>query len=255
MSLVTTARARHRVNRELDSGEPELKLLPLLADPDRDFLDVGANSGVYSFFALGRFRRVIAVEAHPDLIGGLRRIITGENQVLPVALSDDVGSTTLHVPVRRGRAVTTRCSLQPDANPGFALRTMTVPTTTVDHLGLDRLALIKIDVEGHELRVLHGAAQTLATTKPVCIVECEERHNPGGVEQSFAFFERIGYRGYYLHRGVLHQGADFDAATLQRPENAKSVGGGRSADYVNNFVFVHPDNAEGLRRVRQSLAA
>ncbi len=75
-------------------------------------------------------------------------MLRNDDQVLAVALSDEVGSTTLHVPVRRGRDVTTRCSLQADANPGFSLRTVTVPTTTVDHLGLDRLALIKIDVEG-----------------------------------------------------------------------------------------------------------
>ncbi len=84
----------------------------------------------------------------------------------------------------------------------------------------------------------------MAASKPVCIVECEERHNAGGVAQAFAFFDGLGYRGYYLHRGVLHDGAGFDAAELQRPENAKAVGGGRSADYVNNFLFVHPDNAE-----------
>ncbi|MGE2725214.1 FkbM family methyltransferase [Mycolicibacterium pulveris] len=254
MSLVAALRARRRVKRELAVGEPELKLVPMLADPQRDFLDVGANDGVYSFYALGHFRRVLAVEAHPGLVDALRRILKDDNQVLATALSDDVGETTLHVPVRRGREVTTRSSLQADANPGFALRAVTVPTTTVDRLGLDRLALIKIDVEGHELKVLRGAAQTLSTAKPVCIVECEERHNVGGIAQAFSFFDDLGYRGYFLHRGALHDGARFDAATLQRPQDAKTVGGGRSPDYVNNFVFVHPDNAEGLSRIRRGLA-
>ncbi|ODQ87713.1 FkbM family methyltransferase [Mycolicibacterium holsaticum] len=255
MSIVTAVRARHRVNRELAAGEPELKLVPMLADPHRDFLDVGANDGVYSYFALGRFRQVVAVEAHPALIARLRRIMKSDNPVLAIALSDQVGETALHVPVRRGRAVTTRCSLQADANPGFALRTVTVPTTTVDQLGLDRLGVIKIDVEGHELKVLRGAAQTLATAKPVCIVECEERHNVGGVAQAFSFFGDLGYRGYFLHRGELRDGTDFDAATLQRAENAKAVGGGRSPDYVNNFLFVHRDNAEAVSRIRRELAA
>jgi FkbM family methyltransferase len=254
VNLVTAVRARHRVNRELHTGEPEIRLVPVLADPGMDFLDVGANDGVYSFFALGHFRRVVAVEAHPGLIGGLRRIINQDNQVLAIALSDEVGETTLHVPVRKGRDVSTRSSLQADANPGFALRTVTVPTTTIDHLGLDRLAVIKIDVEGHELSVLRGGTQTLKTSKPVCIVECEERHNAGGVAQAFAFFETLGYRGYFLHRGALHDGTDFDAAILQRAENTKAVGGGRSPDYVNNFVFVHPDNAVGLSRIRQAMA-
>ena len=56
-------RARQLVRRELATGEPELALIPLLADAARDFLDVGANDGVYSFAALPHFRRVFAVEA------------------------------------------------------------------------------------------------------------------------------------------------------------------------------------------------
>jgi FkbM family methyltransferase len=254
VNLFADARARIQLRRELNIGEPEIRLVPLLADPALDFLDVGANNGVYSFHALGRFRKVVAVEAHPGLISGLRRIVKNDNQVLAIALSDEVGETSLHVPVRRGRDVNTRSSLQADANPGFALRTVTVPTTTIDHLGLDRLALIKIDVEGHELKVLRGGTQTLKTAKPVCIVECEERHNAGGVAQAFAFFDSLGYRGYFLHRGALRDDADFDAAALQRPENTKAVGGGRSPDYVNNFIFVHPDNDTGLGRIRQALA-
>ncbi|MGV0643468.1 FkbM family methyltransferase [Mycolicibacterium sp. XJ879] len=254
MSLVTALRARQRVKRELAHGEPELKLVPMLADLQRDFLDVGANDGVYSYFALGHYRRVLAVEAHPGLVNALRRIVKDPNEVLATALSDEVGETTLHVPVRRGREVTTRSSLQADANPGFSLRAVPVPTTTVDRLGLDRLGVIKIDVEGHELKVLRGAAQTLATAKPVCIVECEERHNTGGIARAFAFFADLGYRGYFLHRGALHDGDEFDAATLQRAENAKTVDGGRSSDYVNNFIFVHPDNAEALARIRRGLA-
>jgi FkbM family methyltransferase len=251
---VHAIRARHLVNWELRNGEPELRLLSVLEDSSRDFLDVGANKGAYSFYALGRFRKVIAVEAHPDMVAGLRRIIKPENQVLSLALSDEVGETSLHIPTRQGRDVLTRSSLQEDANPGFDLRTVTVPMTTIDELELDRIGVIKIDVEGHESAVLRGGTQTLRTSKPTCIVECEERHNLGGVAQTFAFFDAMGYRSYFLRRGTLFDGTDFDAAALQRPQDAKSVRGKRSADYVNNFIFVHRENGTHLARIRQALA-
>lgn len=246
---VHSLRARQLINRELRDGEPELRLLPILADLNRDFLDVGANRGVYSFYALGRFRKVIAVEAHPGMAAGLRRIIKADNEVLPIALSDDVGETTLHIPTRHGRDVFTRSSLQKDANPGYRLRTVAVPTTTIDHLGLGEIGLLKIDVEGHESAVLHGGTQTLQTAKPTCIVECEERHNAGGVARTFAFFDSIKYRGFFLHRGTLQDLGQFDPSVLQRPEDAKSLGGKRSPDYVNNFIFVHQHNDAHLARI------
>lgn len=252
MFSASAIRARQLVNWELRKGEPELRLLAVLKDSSQDFLDVGANVGVYSFYALNRFRKVIAVEAHPVMASGLRRIIKPENQVLPVALSDRIGETTFHIPTRRGRDVLTRSSLQQDANPGFDLRTITVPTTTIDELELSRIGVIKIDVEGHESAVLRGGVRTLEAAKPTCIVECEERHNAGGVAQTFAFFDTLGYQGYFLHRGALRHIAEFDTAALQRPDAAKSVGGKRSPDYVNNFIFIHPDNAAQLTGIRRA---
>lgn len=246
--------ARLRVEAELRAGEVELRLLPVLADPDRDFLDVGANDGAYAYYALPHFRSVIAVEAHPDMSRWLRRIIEPRGKVLAVALSDHEGSATLHIPLRESQDVTTRSSLEADANPGFEARTIEVPMTTVDALALDRVGVIKIDVEGHEFAVLNGAVETLKTARPLCIVECEERHNPGGVAKAFAFFGALGYRAYFLHRGKLRPGEEFDPALLQDGDNAKPIGGGRSLDYVNNFIFVHPDNDGGLTRIRRHLA-
>ncbi len=242
--------ARQLVNRELRNGEPELRLVPVLQDVGRDFLDVGANKGVYAFCALRRYRKVIAVEANPGMSAALRRIIKLDNEVLPVALSDEVGETVLHIPIRRGRDVPTRSSLLADANPGFGQRTVTVPTTTIDELGLTEVAVIKIDVEGHEGSVLRGGMRTLQTARPVCIVECEERHNVGGIEQTFSLFDSIGYRGFFLHRNRLRDATEFRTGEFQRPETAKSVRGKRSRDYVNNFIFVHRENEEQIRKIR-----
>ncbi len=242
------AEVRVRIARA--GTEPELGFLPLLADAGGTFVDVGANNGVYSYTALRSFARVVAIEAHPDLTAPLRRILGHRGMVLPLALSDAAGEATLWVP-RQGRMdVTTRSSLDQQANPGFPMRPVQVAVATLDALAIERPAVLKIDVEGHEFSVLSGAVETLKRYKPVCIVEVEERHNAGGVARAFAFFARLGYEAWYLHRGRLMPGAGFDVDRLQSRDGAKTFEGAQSRDYVNNFLFVHPDNAEGLARIR-----
>ena len=58
-----------------------------------------------------------------------------------------------------------------------------MPVKRLDDQHLDNVGLIKIDVEGHELAVLHGAADTLTRNRPAVVVEAEERHHPNAVAE------------------------------------------------------------------------
>ncbi|MFS0737029.1 FkbM family methyltransferase [Sphingomonas sp. 1P06PA] len=250
---------RHHAQRvlqyELAHGEPELALIPLLCDDAHDFLDVGANDGAYALHALGYCRHVYAVEANPALAAPLRRVLAPRGTVVAKALSDHEGMARLSIPMLNGRDVATRSSLQGDANPGFASREVDVPLTTIDALGLDAVNLVKIDVEGHELAVLQGGRATLDQLHPICIVECEERHNVGGVARMASFFSTLGYQGHFLHRGALRPFEAYDPATFQRVDQIKGVGAARSADYVNNFIFAHPASKAAIDRVRAAYPA
>lgn len=46
-----------------------------------------------------------------------------------------------------------------------------VRTMTIDSMGLSRLDMLKIDVEGMEMEVLQGAAETIVNLKPIIMVE------------------------------------------------------------------------------------
>jgi FkbM family methyltransferase len=247
--------ARRALAREIEHGEPEIRLIPVLAERGGAFVDVGANQGSYSLCALPHFARVIAVEAHPDLARWLTRALGPGAEVLHTALSDSDGTANLLVPVMDETEVLTRCSLNAEANPGFALRSVEVPVTSLDALEIDRVRVIKIDVEGHELAVLAGARQTIARCKPVCIVECEERHNAGGIASAFSFFDQLGYAPWFYHRGSLRLGSEFDPAILQMTDTTKAFSNVRSPDYINNFIFVPVEDSATVERLRAAIAA
>jgi hypothetical protein len=48
----------------------------------------------------------------------------------------------------------------------------------LDDFHPDDIGLVNIDVEGHELAVLRGAADTFARNRPTVLVEAEEHHHP-----------------------------------------------------------------------------
>jgi FkbM family methyltransferase len=84
-------------------------------------------------------------------------------------------------------------------------RGVETPLTTVDTLGLARLDLLKVDVEGMELAVLEGAAETIGRCRPLLYVENDR------VERSPALIEWILARGYrlYWHLPALYQPANY----------------------------------------------
>jgi len=228
------------------ADEPELALLPRLLRPDRAFLDVGANVGLYSYVARRRASQIYAVEPHPRMAAALRRNFAGDVEVLEFALSDHEGAASLHVPEHEGGELTSRSSLEAEANPGFDEREVEVELHRLDGLTLPPLGLVKIDVEGHEKAVLLGAEETLARDRPALIVEIEERHHPGESARIFALLGGWGYDGFFLESGRLRPIAGFDPKLHQRPEEIKRPGSKRATGYINNFIFVPSDDA-GLR--------
>ena len=72
----------------------------------------------------------------------------------------------------------------------------------VQELGIQRVDVLKVDVEGAELYVLRGAKDTLQRFHPKVVMEVIPRHLAGmntTVEQLFSFIKEMGYtRGQQL---------------------------------------------------------
>lgn len=215
--------------------EPEIRRLREWCRKDRIAIDVGAHRGVYSCYMLPRSRGVIAFEPLPSLQEQLRQYFGDRIRLYPVALSDTDGQAELRLPRGLSSCATidTHNPLEvPDRRP---IETIAVTTRRLDSYHFTNVGFIKIDVEGHEERVLHGALQTLRESRPILLIEMEERHNPGSLARVTALLGDLGYRGSFLDAGRMRSIAQFDRARDQNPQHVGLRG--RLGRYINNFVF------------------
>jgi FkbM family methyltransferase len=147
-------------------------------------IDVGANKGQWAELMLAAARQagrlddldLHSFEPSADTFAGLSEALNGQGVTLiQAALSDRVGSATLHV-VAPGAATN---SLHLPAGASAEMSTEEIPVLTLEayakQAALDQIALLKIDAEGHDLAVLRGA-RTLIAQRRISIVQFEYNH-------------------------------------------------------------------------------
>jgi FkbM family methyltransferase len=220
-------------------GEPELRLFGRLVKDSGTVVDVGANAGIYSAMAVRSGRWVTAFEPVPQEAARLGRLLGAGGVVHQVALSDRCGKATLHVPyvpnVSAGD-VTSRSSLETNHDTGLPHRDIEVNVATLDSFGLSDIAFLKIDVEGHELPVLRGAAETITRSRPNLLVEVEESRAVGTFQGVRDFLTSMDYSGFWYDGEQMRSVENFRLAAQQvsRPK----FGERKSQDYINNFIWL-----------------
>lgn len=217
-------------------GEPEMRLLPLLCSRELVAVDIGANTGVYSWHLRRYSRLVHAYEPIPDLAEGLRRALP-ECVVHQYALSDHAGMATLSIPVFDRARINALASLSRTFEDAEAVRTVEVSVQCLDDEGLGDVGFVKIDVEGHEEAVLVGARRLLATQHPTLLVEIDERQTPGAIQRVVTLLESLDYDAYFLDKGRMRPIGAFDPSTMQS-SSAISADGWATSAFIANFVFV-----------------
>ena len=147
--------------------------LDRLLGPGDVFVDVGANVGYHAFRASSRVGvdgRVIAVEANPENA----RLIA---HTIAINSLTNVELVLLALAARRGYV---NFGTHVGSNGGFlpddeqttdSGRGTIVPTIALDDLDLDRVSVVKIDVEGAEGIVIDGARATIERLRPSFVME------------------------------------------------------------------------------------
>jgi FkbM family methyltransferase len=184
-----------------------------LLDPGECAADIGANIGhMTNLMAIkvGSGGSVIAAEPHPGLFQELeynvdswRRMGNSPSiRILNLALTNRTGKAKLTSPPEFGtnRGISFLTNDVPSSGAGTV--SYEVGATTLDELvGVDgAIALLKIDVEGHELQVLEGAAGLMSRG---CIRDILfEEHHPAPTPVT-RLLEANGYSIFHLDGRLL----------------------------------------------------
>jgi FkbM family methyltransferase len=170
--------SRAYANGAYDPYEPDIwPVFCQLLGPNRVFYDVGASAiGVYSLVAvLDGARRVISFEPHPNNVRKLRwNISLNGSQKRVRVMASAVGDVNGIADLISVDSTDGLHTLAPNLYAEHLSHIITVPITTLDSFvtqsGEPAPDIVKIDVEGAEVRVLRGMKQDLLPHAPLVIL-------------------------------------------------------------------------------------
>jgi FkbM family methyltransferase len=144
-----------------------------LLEPGMVFLDLGANIGYFTMMAavmVGPQGQVLAFEPAPANCDLIRKSVA-ENGVdnvrlFPVAVSDRAGEVAIDAGAGQSNSRIMELSAATEGRQ--IVRTVRIDDTLDD---LERLDVVKIDIEGAEPLALRGMKDLLAAFRPVIVLE------------------------------------------------------------------------------------
>jgi FkbM family methyltransferase len=220
--------------------EPEVKVVKEALADGGTAVDVGGWWGPWSYRMSRHADRVVVLEPVPEIAAYLERVSPAKVEVVQAAASSAPGSSTLWVP-SSGLGSEGRSSLALSPPESEAIE---VELVRIDDLDLgDDVRLVKVDVEGHELEAIRGAAETLTRCHPVLVVELEQRFHEQPLAAAFAEIEALGFEGWFLDGRGWRSTREFDVEHWQTQwedevATASYFGATRyRSKFRNNFVF------------------
>lgn len=207
-----------------------------LVDQTSCAFDVGAHSGLYSLVAHAVSASVTVVSIEPYPLNFSRLVLNLQankfpvNKVINAAASDTSGVVPFVVSTRPGY-LTSGGSVLSQSGGGK----IPVPCVSLDNIttrnGL-KPGLVKIDVEGHEFKVLEGGVSLLDQCSPDLLIESVFS---GDTDQIEGMLKQRGYSFYVI---------DDDAMTLEKIDHLRPAShDGNHTKQANRFVTKRGSNA------------
>ena len=209
------------------------------------FLDIGANIGDVGLSAtvfVGLSGQVHFFEPQPHICNYIRKSIRinhfNNAYVHEIALSDREGECLLSVPLDNVGAA----SLEPKSDD--VAHTLRVRTCNASEyfgkIGLPRIKAIKLDVEGHEEKVLAGAYEFLEPNRPVAVIfESHDNGTPFFERGEVKLLSELNYSFFQIRQRPL-----FKVELLEITSNSIETGYDFVAllksevDYYRNFLSI-----------------
>lgn len=181
-----------------------LKIWAVLCENAHTILDIGANTGIFSMVAQNNNSQasVIAIEPVPVNYSVLTKNILKNKfkiQAEKVALSDKEGTAKMFMLKDRLNYMTSvnddRYADAPHVKGNFEVVEIEVPivpfSTIAQKYSLDKIDLVKLDVEGHEIAVLNAMLPWLQKHKPTILIEVIGDSNAIELNK---MFDTLGYQ-------------------------------------------------------------
>lgn len=232
----------------------QLVMNQVLQPGDR-FIDIGANIGMLTLHAAALVTPAGCVESfepNPKCCQRIQAALQANDinhvQIHQAGLADQRDTLTLSVITDHTGMGTLAAPREADQH--LVSDSFQVPVLVGDEVILSHnqpVKLIKIDVEGFELRVLRGLQQTLQTWFPIVSTEVAEAwlNRAGTSRQELTQFMRhLGYLPYCLSTRRQF---------LQHRLSLIPVSDSNSAVHCTDFLWIHP-NSQGIEQLRPFIA-
>ena len=214
-------------------------LLVSLGKLSKHFLDIGSNMGFYSLALASEnlSLQVDAFEPQPLVFSMLEKNVdlnqlTERVRIHNVGLGKDVGILKMYVPKFTGTGGASFQNLHEDEGEATEIE---VEVVVLDQTISSTIDLMKIDVEGFELNVLHGAESLISAMKPTVVVELLRKwmkpfgHTP---QMFLEEMSKYGYLCFAIGERELIRTFEIDENTAQ-----------------TNFIYVHPEKIKHLELI------
>lgn len=180
----------------------QLRVLDELLTPAMTFVDVGANQGEFALFAAKRLTdgQVYAFEPMSEMFGRLNRNVEANSFTNITTIQEGLWDEAAEHVIYTSSEAFDDGTQNEGLGTLFPHATRTEPVETIHSTTLDafvvehevsRVDVIKIDIEGAELRALRGAADTVARFRPTILVEADRRQAEASGIELEALFDHL----------------------------------------------------------------
>ena len=199
----------------------DLKLFTALARHSQNIIDIGANTGIFSVLSslANKDSKIYAVEPFGPNFKRLNVNLSLNNctnvKPLQVAMGENVGTVEFTVP--ESNEITDVSSVNGEFSksmyPELKWKKETVALETLDHIkssnNIEKIDLIKCDVETYEMSVFRGMDRVMTEDRPVILFECFL-----DTERQLFFNDILKKYNYYVYgvlaEGLVHMNEGFD---------------------------------------------
>ncbi|MFK7001357.1 FkbM family methyltransferase [Flavobacterium oreochromis] len=217
--------------------EPELLLIHQLLNEDSVFVDIGTNKGIYLYQAEKKIKsgKIFGFEPNESLVNYIQPLFP-KIKLFSLAVSSITGTSVLHIPKKGNGLQDTRASLEDmgDNVEKIEIKTITLDDWVIQN-NIEKLDLVKIDVEGHEFDTIKGSKKVLEILKPTFIIEIELRHAHYPINEIFNFIKSFNYEVFYFDRKSLSL-KPFQVSKMEVFQKDDYLNDFNK--YINNFIFI-----------------